>query len=245
MDRIVLRGDDQDFDNIHYVVPREPQSVKLLYIGEDAADDVQGMQYYLRLAVAGDPLRHVEVLELKAGVADSMLAGEAIPLVVATCALDEATTTALHGHVARGGTLVLVPRNSEAAERSVGRLSGEFEFHPQHGTPYGVVRRFLQLAAVAFAIGADVPPAAAGCTTSPDTPARRGEPGADPGMDDMAAGQPYRHAFSIGAASAAHSQARARVRIVDGGGRTHAHLALHGAGMVGPLWLTIFSIARP
>jgi quinoprotein glucose dehydrogenase len=37
----------------------------------------------------------------------------------------------------------LVPRNSEAAERSAGRLSGEFEFHPQHGTPYGVVRRFL------------------------------------------------------------------------------------------------------
>ena len=37
----------------------------------------------------------------------------------------------------------LVPRESEASERSAGRLSGEFEFHPQRGTPYGVVRRFL------------------------------------------------------------------------------------------------------
>ena len=37
----------------------------------------------------------------------------------------------------------IVPRDREAAERSAGRLSGEFEFHPQRGTPYGVVRRFL------------------------------------------------------------------------------------------------------
>ena len=37
----------------------------------------------------------------------------------------------------------LVERQGEAAERKAGRLSGEFEFHPQRGTPFGVVRRFL------------------------------------------------------------------------------------------------------
>jgi quinoprotein glucose dehydrogenase len=37
----------------------------------------------------------------------------------------------------------LVARDAEASERSAGRLSGEFEFHPQRGTAYGVVRRFL------------------------------------------------------------------------------------------------------
>jgi quinoprotein glucose dehydrogenase len=37
----------------------------------------------------------------------------------------------------------LVPRDTEAAERSAGRLSGAFEYHPQRGTAYGVVRRFL------------------------------------------------------------------------------------------------------
>lgn len=37
----------------------------------------------------------------------------------------------------------LVPRGSEESERSAGRLGGEFEFHPQRGTAYGVVRRFL------------------------------------------------------------------------------------------------------
>jgi hypothetical protein len=98
-----------------------------------------------------------------------------------------------------------------------------------------VVRRFLQLAAVAFAIGADVPPTAAGGAGNRGTPARRGGPAADPGLTETAAAQPYRHAFRLGAASAAQAQARARVRIVDRGGHTHARLALHGAGMVGPL----------
>jgi quinoprotein glucose dehydrogenase len=37
----------------------------------------------------------------------------------------------------------LIPRDRVQAERQAGRLSGEFEYHPQLGTPYGVVRRFL------------------------------------------------------------------------------------------------------
>ncbi len=37
----------------------------------------------------------------------------------------------------------LIPRAEEDAERKAGRLSGEFEYHPQRGTPYGVVRRLL------------------------------------------------------------------------------------------------------
>jgi quinoprotein glucose dehydrogenase len=37
----------------------------------------------------------------------------------------------------------LVPRDREESERAAGRLGGDFEFHPQRGTAYGVVRRFL------------------------------------------------------------------------------------------------------
>jgi hypothetical protein len=123
-DRLVLRGDDHDFDNIHYVVPREPQAVKLLYIGEDSAEDVQGMQYYLRLAVTGDPLRHVELLELKEGDPSPLLTSDPPPLVVTTRELNEATLQALREHVGRGGTLVLVPRDSKAAESLPRMLDG-------------------------------------------------------------------------------------------------------------------------
>jgi quinoprotein glucose dehydrogenase len=37
----------------------------------------------------------------------------------------------------------LIPRNTVEVERKAGRLSGDFEYHPQNGTAYGVVRRFL------------------------------------------------------------------------------------------------------
>jgi len=37
----------------------------------------------------------------------------------------------------------LIPRDNVAAEQRAGRLSGDFEYAPQRGTPYGLVRRLL------------------------------------------------------------------------------------------------------
>jgi quinoprotein glucose dehydrogenase len=37
----------------------------------------------------------------------------------------------------------LIARDKIETERNAGRLRGEFEYHPQRGTPYGVARRFL------------------------------------------------------------------------------------------------------
>jgi len=37
----------------------------------------------------------------------------------------------------------LIPRDATETERQAGRLSGDFEYHPQLGTRYGMVRRFL------------------------------------------------------------------------------------------------------
>jgi quinoprotein glucose dehydrogenase len=37
----------------------------------------------------------------------------------------------------------LIPRDDVDAQRKAGRLSGGFEYAPQRGTPYGIVRRFL------------------------------------------------------------------------------------------------------
>jgi aerotolerance regulator-like protein/VWA domain-containing protein len=115
-DRLVLRGDDHDFDNVHYVVPLKRQEVKLVYVGSDAADDPQGMQYYLRLAVAGDVLRQVEVQRLE-GDDGKLLAGPIPPsLVVVTRPLSATLTAELKQFVERGGTLLLAPGNAEAAK---------------------------------------------------------------------------------------------------------------------------------
>ncbi|MCI0357515.1 MAG: BatA domain-containing protein [Planctomycetaceae bacterium] len=123
-DRIVLRGDDHDFDNIHYVVPLKRQEVTLLYAGADTADDPQGMQYYLRLAVAGDPLRHVDVQQLE-GDDSQILSGPVPPsLVVATGPLSSKLASGLKQYVERGGILLLAPRNAEAAKTLPDIISG-------------------------------------------------------------------------------------------------------------------------
>jgi hypothetical protein len=111
-DRLALDGDDHDFDNAFHVVPPKKQTVRLVYIGADAADDAQGMQYYLRLAVGGDPLRQVEVTPLPAD--DSL--GEPLPeLVVLTRAVSSPLQAALATYVEQGGTLLIAPADRTAA----------------------------------------------------------------------------------------------------------------------------------
>src|SRR5207245_7375399 len=55
-DRIVLRGDDHDFDNTVFVVPLRRDNVAILYARADGSDDPRGMLHYLRLAMAHHPL---------------------------------------------------------------------------------------------------------------------------------------------------------------------------------------------
>jgi hypothetical protein len=112
-DRVVLRGDAQDFDNTFYVVPPRQQQISLVYIGSDAADDPQGLQYYLRLATADDPLRQVEI---KAIAGDALLPNDVLPeVVVASSALTSAQRSQLQSFVEKGGALFLVPKDQESA----------------------------------------------------------------------------------------------------------------------------------
>src|SRR6185369_16824861 len=46
-DRLVLTGDDFDFDNTVYVVPPRKEQVRVVFLGDDAADDTRGLRYYL------------------------------------------------------------------------------------------------------------------------------------------------------------------------------------------------------
>jgi hypothetical protein len=113
-DRIVLRGDDHEFDNTHFVVPPQKQQVKLLYAGSDEADDEQGPQYYLKLATGGDPLRQVEIQPF---TGEQEISAQPPPqIVVATQKLSAAAVAALKEYVERGGTLVLAPSDAAAAQ---------------------------------------------------------------------------------------------------------------------------------
>jgi hypothetical protein len=136
-DRIVLEGDDHDFDNTFYVVPPLKQEVKLLYIGSDAADDQRGPQYYLRLATSGDPLRQVDVQTLAGDDAAPLTTDSPPQLVVATRSISAALRTALATYVQRGGTLLVAPSDRDAAVSLVPLFDDvELRQQPSEGADY-------------------------------------------------------------------------------------------------------------
>lgn len=128
-DRILLRGDDYDYDNTFFVVPPRQQIVSLAYFGDDKEDDAQGWQYYLKLATSGDPLRKVELQVLSGDEARLNSLAEPPQLVVATRLLAAAQQVELQAFVERGGTLILGPRD-EAAAASLPSFFGDLEVVP-------------------------------------------------------------------------------------------------------------------
>ena len=124
-DKLVLRGDEHDFDNTHFVVPPRKQELGLFYVGGDAADDPQGLQYYLRLAVAGDPLRDVKVTAASGEKIETQLTASP-QLVVVAQAVSAADAERLAAYAERGGTVLLVARDGESAG-AIGRLFTDVE----------------------------------------------------------------------------------------------------------------------
>lgn len=113
-DRVVLRGDDHDFDNTFFVVPPRKLNATVLYAGLDAANDPNGLPFYLRLATANDPLRQIEITPLENEEALSLPFELAPKLVVVSETLRPELQTSLRSFAERGGTLLLVPDGDDA-----------------------------------------------------------------------------------------------------------------------------------
>jgi hypothetical protein len=126
-DRVLLRGDEHDFDNSFFVVPPRQLTALVRYTGDDALDDPNGTLFYLRLATANDPLRKVDLLPLVQEEVLSESADLASPLVVATQAISESVRDTLKTYVERGGLLLLVPRDDQSAA-SLFALLDDVEF---------------------------------------------------------------------------------------------------------------------
>lgn len=118
-DKIVLRGDDHDFDNTFYVVPPREEQVTLVYAGNDAADDPQGLQYYLRLATAGDPLRKVSLATPAADELEKSLGPPDPQMIVVSRSVSPGEQARLIAYVERGGLLLAVLKDRQAASSLV------------------------------------------------------------------------------------------------------------------------------
>jgi len=120
--RLVLSGDDHDFDNIFYVAPHSSQQINILYIGNDDANDVQGMFYYAQRAFAAtaaiDP--HLTSCSPQA-IAEADVAKA--HLIIAADTIEPERCAALRRYLDSGRTLLLAMRSPDAA-RTIAALAG-------------------------------------------------------------------------------------------------------------------------
>jgi hypothetical protein len=148
-DRLVLRGDDHEFDNVHFVVPPRKQEVQLVYIGSDAADDALGMQYYLRLAAGGDPLRQVEFKSIEGDNAAPLRTTPPPQLAVVTRAVSPALAAELKSFAERGGMVLLAPQD-QAAAAAIPLLLDDVELLPDKNAEETNQDKFLLLGEIDF-----------------------------------------------------------------------------------------------
>jgi hypothetical protein len=134
-DALALRGDAQDFDNTLFVVPPRKETLRLLYIGDDSADDAQGLQYYLRGAVADTPTRAADFIarrsEQPIDTADLL----DTRLVVVSADLSEDSLDRLRAYLEGGGRMLYVLREAAAAAAGAAKLLKREAFDVSEASP--------------------------------------------------------------------------------------------------------------
>jgi hypothetical protein len=111
--RLVLTGDDHDFDNALYVTPELQRQVNILYIGGDDPNDTAGMLYYLRQAFGAGKALTSHVVRRPGGEALSAADIDTAHLIVVTDVLHSQNVAPLRRYLESGRSLLLVMRSPE------------------------------------------------------------------------------------------------------------------------------------
>lgn len=119
--RLVLTGDEVEFDNTLFILPAQPVQVPLLYVGNDANEDTGGSFYYLARAFQKTPALRVEVSPVRGNAPVPAFRLQQSQMIVLGEGVEE---TALQGvrEFARAGKIVLAPLASAEDAQTVARL---------------------------------------------------------------------------------------------------------------------------
>ncbi|OHB65610.1 MAG: hypothetical protein A2Y77_11010, partial [Planctomycetes bacterium RBG_13_62_9] len=113
--KLVLTGDDHDFDNTLYLAPALQQQVTVLYIGSDDPNDTREMLFYLRQAFGADRALVSHVVSHPGSAPLSTADVETAHLVIVADAISEQSIASLRRYVESGKTLLLVMKSAETA----------------------------------------------------------------------------------------------------------------------------------
>jgi len=114
-DRIILQGDDDDFDNTVFVVPAEKSHLTVLYYGNDSESDPRSAAYFLKRAFQETRQQAVQVLVRGENVPLSPSDVQSASLIIVTSKLAEETSRALKEQVAQGKMLLFSLASPDSA----------------------------------------------------------------------------------------------------------------------------------
>ncbi len=113
--RLVLTGDDQDFDNTLYVMPELHRQVNILYVGGDDPNDTDGMLYYLRQAFGTGKALTSHIVHRSGGAALDATDIETAHLIVVTDALSQPNIAFLRRYLEAGKPILFALKSPEMA----------------------------------------------------------------------------------------------------------------------------------
>jgi hypothetical protein len=134
-DRIVLTGDDHDFDNTLYVAPAEQEQYKVAYFGSDHEADSQGLYYYLTRAFMETPRRRVEISSFSAAEAVPEETWKSADLILVSETMPVDRAKGVREFLEHGGAVLVVVEDVEILQTLTLLLDGAVteleEVHPE------------------------------------------------------------------------------------------------------------------
>ena len=128
-----LMGDASPFDNTLYFADELKDEAAVLYVGKDAADDPNGLLYYLERVVQDTPRRSVRVvaaIRVRDGSPESKSKPNSPPLVVLAAETTPENVRRLQNYVRGGGTVldvVAAPGKAETLAALAGVAAWDIE----------------------------------------------------------------------------------------------------------------------
>jgi hypothetical protein len=143
--RLRLDGDEQPFDNTLYVAAEPKEESAVLFLGPDAADDANGLLYYLERAVPSTPRRTVRVERAAPASPLSKQPDRTTALAVVAAETGPENAAKLVAY-ARGGGTVLYVATKRGPAATLAALAGVAPFELEEAD----AKRDALLAEIAF-----------------------------------------------------------------------------------------------
>jgi len=118
--KLILTGDDHDFDNTLYLAPYLQQQVNILYIGSDNPNDSKEMLYYVERAFGATGALKPHVISRRGNKTIAATDIETAHLIITADMVNQENLVSLRRYLESGRTLLLVMKSIDEAKTLAG-----------------------------------------------------------------------------------------------------------------------------